>query len=458
MSVSWKGKCVAVVGLARSGVAACLFLRRRGARVTGVDLKPEAGLGPVLATLRDAGVDLSLGNYPDLSAFDAIVISPGVDPAQPSIARAKDKGVLLLPELELGALEARGRIACITGTKGKSTTTASLAAMLRAASMDARAVGNIGEPITAHIDASDEGTVFVTEASSFQLETTRDFRPGLAVFLNLFPDHLDRHPSFEAYAAAKGRIFANQTPEDLAVVNAEDARVLALASHTKARVIPFRPETPHEGPGTQSGFEAGRAVLRESSSAKAAIVFFSDGDIQVPGGAVRTNLLAAATAAHLMSASTEAIRDAVRAFRGVPHTFEKVGEIRGVAFFNDSKATTLDSVRVALLSFDTPVIAIMGGRLKAGSFDSLKDAVARGVRAVYAIGESSALVRDAFASICPVHEATTLEDAVTRAYHEAKPGDTILLSPGCSSFDMFRDYAHRGQTFKDTFRMLEGAA
>lgn len=454
----WNAARVAVIGLARSGVAACLFLRKRGARVAGTDLRPATELGGAIAELQAAGVETSLGAYPDLAGFDAIVLSPGVDPAQGPVARAVASGVLILPELELGALEARGRIVCITGTKGKSTTTMGLHAMLREAGLDARAVGNIGDPITAHVDGSDEGTIFVAEASSFQLETTRDFHPHCAVFLNLFADHLDRHPTFEAYAEAKARIFVNQTEKDAAIVNGEDRGVLELARKTRARVIPFRPRTapPASASGEGAYFESGEARFRNS----AVTTLFKDADVQIPGSAVRANLLAAATAAHHLGVPGGAIREAVRRFRGVPHTFERLGEVRGVAFFNDSKATTIESVEAALRSFDTPVIVIMGGRLKAGSFRSLQDAVAGRARAIYAIGESRKLIREALGDQCPVHEAESLEAAVFEAHREAAPGDTILLSPGCSSFDMFRDYAERGNVFRQAFHdlRLQGAA
>ena len=455
---NWRNARVAVIGLARSGVAACLFLQKRGARVVGTDRRGAEELGAVPAELAAAGVALSLGAYPNLLEFDAIILSPGVDPAQDMIRGAATRGVLILPELELGAAEIQGRIVCITGTKGKSTTTVSLQAMLKQAGLDARAVGNIGEPITARVEGSDEQTVFVTEASSFQLETTRQFRPDCAVFLNLFADHLDRHPTFEAYAAAKARIFANQTAEDTAIVNGEDAKVLELAVSTPARILPFRPRTPPapDSVGPVSYFEDGEARFREGGVTN----LFSMADVQIPGSAVRANLLAAATAAHHLGVGSGPIRGAVRTFRGVPHTFERLGEVQGVAFFNDSKATTLESVEAALRSFDTPVIAIMGGRLKAGSFSSLREAASGRVRAIHAIGESRGLIRDALGEVCPVREASSLEAAVSAAFGEAKAGDTILLSPGCSSFDMFRDYAERGNVFRQAFRdlSLQGAA
>ena len=455
---NWSAARVAVIGLARSGVAACLFLRKRGARVVGADLRTADELGSAVVDLVAAGVETSLGGYPNLAEFDAIILSPGVDPRQEKLAEARAWGVLILPELELGASEAKGRIVCITGTKGKSTTTVSLHAMLREAGLDARAVGNIGDPITAHVEGSDERTVFVTEASSFQLETTRDFRPDCAVFLNLFPDHLDRHPSFESYTEAKARIFVNQTENDTAIVNGEDQRVLEAALTTRARVIPFRPKTeaPASTPGRVAYFEDRDARFRD----RTVTTLFRGTDVQIPGSAVRANLLAAATAAHHLSVPSEFIQKAVRRFRGVPHTFERLGEVKGVAFFNDSKATTLESVEVALRSFDTPVIVIMGGRLKAGSFRCLRDAVAGRARSIYAIGESRGLIREALADLCPVHEADRLQSAVFAAHGEAKAGDTILLSPGCSSFDMFRDYAERGNIFRQAFHdlALQGAA
>jgi UDP-N-acetylmuramoylalanine--D-glutamate ligase len=455
---NWNQARVAVIGLARSGAAACLFLRKRGARVVGTDLRSAAELGETPARLAGAGVELSLGGYPNLLEFDALILSPGVDPAQEQIAKAGASGALILPELELGAAEVRGRIVSITGTKGKSTTTVSLHAMLQQAGLDARAVGNIGAPITAHVDGSDERTIFVAESSSFQLETTREFRPDCAIFLNLFADHLDRHPSFEAYAAAKARIFANQTEADAAIVNGEDAGVMALARKTLAEVIPFRPRTVPAGAveGRVAYFEKGEARFRQT----AVTTLFAEADVQIPGSAVRANLLAAAAAARLFGVESPAIREAVRVFRGVPHTFERLGEVAGVAFFNDSKATTLESVEAALRSFDSPVIVIMGGRLKAGSFRALRAAVTGRVRSIHAIGESRALIRQALGEQCPVHEEDTLPAAVNAAFREAKPGDTILLSPGCSSFDMFRDYAERGDVFRRAFHDLSrpGAA
>ena len=456
--MNWNGLRVAVIGLARSGVAACLFLHRRGARVVGVDRRPAPDLGNAPNELQGAGIEMSLGAHPDLHAFDAIVLSPGVDPALPDIAQARAKGVLILPELEVGALEVTGRIVCITGTKGKSTTTTALAAMLKAGGLDARAVGNIGAPITAHVDGSDERTIFVTEASSFQLETTRALRPHCAIFLNLFADHLDRHPSFEAYAEAKARIFANQTSSDTAIVNGEDAAVLGLAARTKATVIPFRPRTPAppEAIRPLSAFEDNQAVFRNGE----ATFLFRGEDVQIPGSAVRANLLAAATAAHQLGIAGEAIRGTVRGFKGVPHTFEKLGVVNGVAFFNDSKATTIESVDAALRSFASPVIVILGGRLKAGSFAALEEAVATHARAVYAIGESRALIHMALDGVGPVRDASNMDEAVARAFAEAKPGDTVLLSPGCSSFDMFKDYAERGEAFRRAFERLslQGAA
>jgi UDP-N-acetylmuramoylalanine--D-glutamate ligase len=456
--MNWNGMRVAVVGLARSGVAACLFLRKRGARVVGVDRRTAGELGSAPHDLQAAGIELALGAYPDFHALDAIVLSPGVDPAQEAVANARARGVLILPELEVGAQEVAGRIVCITGTKGKSTTTTALAAMLRNAGVDARAVGNIGAPITAHVDGSDAKTIFVTEASSFQLETTQKFRPDCAIFLNLFADHLDRHPTFESYAEAKARIFVNQTADDTAIVNGEDEAVLGLSARTKATVIPFRPKTPpdSEAKGPLACFEGEAAVYRDRETTS----LFQFADVQIPGSAVRANLLAAATAAHHLGVPGDAIRSTVRSFRGIPHTFEKLGRVKDVTFFNDSKATTLESVDAALRSFETPVILILGGRLKAGSFTSLREAVAKHARSIHAIGESRALIHQALDSVQPVHDAMTMDEAVANAFAEAKPGDTILLSPGCSSFDMFKDYADRGDAFRGAFHRLslQGAA
>lgn len=450
-----------VVGLARSGVAACRFLVERGARVVGADRRPLEALGGDVASLGPLGVELALGGPdPDLRGFDIVVLSPGVDPRQEFVARARSAGVPIVGELELGAAHARGRVVAVTGTKGKSTTCAALAAMLRAAGRDARAVGNIGEPITAHAGSTTDETILVVEASSFQLEIAEGFDPRTVVFLNLFPDHLDRHASFEEYAVAKARIFRNQKASDVALVNAESDESARAARTTRARILPFRPRTPPaDAERPVAAFAGAAAVLRGDDAAADAILFRANA-VKIPGAHARGNLLAAAAAARIEGAGPEAIEAAVAAFQGLPNAFERLGDARGVVFINDSKATTVDSVIEALASCDAPVIAILGGRLKAGSFEAIREngaAVAR-LKAVCAIGESRDLVRRALQKVCPVELCASMDEAVDRAVALAKPGDIVLLSPGCASFDMFASYAARGDAFRRAFDRVRKVA
>jgi UDP-N-acetylmuramoylalanine--D-glutamate ligase len=359
-----------------------------------------------------------------------------------------------MAELELGFRHMRGTVAAVTGTKGKSTTTAALGAMLGQAGRDVRVGGNIGQAVTGLLEGATEETVFVLEVSSFQLEGTDTFHPKVAVFLNLSTDHLDRHASFEDYAAAKARIFANQTSDDWAVINADDPGVVALASQTRAsqaraRLMPFAPSP--LGESDSAFFNAGHACLRLNGQVEQ---LFPLDSVRLPGSHLLLDMLAAATAARLLGAPAEAIARAAVRFEGVEHVLERVAEIAGVAFFNDSKATNVDAARKSLLAFDRPVVAILGGRYKGGDFADLREPLARHGKAVMAIGEAQARVAEALAPVVPVVPCDTLREAVERAFAAAAPGDVVLLAPACSSFDMFQDYADRGRAFKREVRAL----
>jgi UDP-N-acetylmuramoylalanine--D-glutamate ligase len=367
---------------------------------------------------------------------DLVVVSPGVPWDLPELEAARAAGVLVIAELELGFRHMPGRVA------------ATLGAILREAGRDVRVGGNIGDAATGLLDGTGEATVFVLEVSSFQLEGTRQFRPDVAVFLNLSPDHLDRHASFEDYAGAKARIFANQTGQDWAVVNADDPGVLALARRARARILPFHPLTPSiEG----AFFEGALARLRHADRAE---TLFSRERLQVPGAHLAGDLLAAAAAARLLGAPVAAVERAVETFAGAEHVLERVAEVGGVAFFNDSKATNVEAALKSVEAMDRPVLLIAGGRYKGGDFRDLREAMAGRGKAVFAIGESRERVREALSGAVPVTACASLEEAVARAYAAAAPGDAVLLAPGCSSFDMFRDYAERGRAFKAEVRRL----
>jgi UDP-N-acetylmuramoylalanine--D-glutamate ligase len=446
------GKNVVVVGLARSGVKAAELLARRGALVLATDRKPEGELPAEVVRLREQGIRLEAGGHRrgSFTAADLVVVSPGVPWELPELEAARAAGVPVLAELELAYRCLQGTVAAITGTKGKSTTTAALGAMLQEAGREVRVGGNIGEAASGLVEGSTPDTVFVLEVSSFQLEGTQAFRPHLALFLNLSADHLDRHPSFEAYAAAKARIFANQGADDWAVVNADDPGVLALARAGRARQVAFSavaPAAPRDG----AFFAGEEARLVRGGEAE---TLFRRGDVRLPGAHLAQDLLAAASAARLLGAPAEAIARAVRGFAGAEHVLERVAEVRGVAFYNDSKATNVAAARKSLEAFATPLLAIVGGRYKGGDFAELAPALAARGKAVLAIGEARPLLEQALGAVVPVVPCAGLEEAVAQAFARAAAGDTVVLAPACSSFDMFEDYAHRGRAFKAEVRAL----
>ena len=453
-----EGKSAVVVGMARSGVAAAEFLLGRRARVVAVDRKPAAELPAEVTRLRERGARLALGAQ-DAAAFagaDLVVVSPGVPWDLPELVSARAAGVEVIAELELGFRCLSGTVAAITGTKGKSTTTAALGAMLKEAGQDVRVGGNIGEAVTGLVEGSTAKTVFVLEVSSFQLEGTEAFHPRVAVFLNLSPDHLDRHPSFEDYARAKARIFRNQTEQDWAVVNADDPGVLALAREGRARRLPFHPATsappPPEPEGPAAFFAGGEARLRRDGAVES---LFSLATVRLPGAHLAGDLLAAAAAARLLGAGPAAVASAVARFTGVEHVLERVAEFGGVAFFNDSKATNVEAARKSIEAFPGPLLVVMGGRYKGGDFQELAPALTARGRAVLAIGEAQGRIEEALGSVLPVTACANLAEAVEKAWAQAQPGDTVLLAPACSSFDMFADYAARGRAFKEEVRRLE---
>jgi UDP-N-acetylmuramoylalanine--D-glutamate ligase len=445
------GKRIVVVGLARSGVAAADYLARQGARVVATDGKAEADLPQEVLKLLQRGVELELGGHrrETFTSADMAVVSPGVPWDMAELQQARAAGVDVMAELELGFRLLKGTVAAITGTKGKSTTTAALGAMLKEKGGDVRVGGNIGLPVCALLDGATDQTQWVLEVSSFQLEGTRRFHPHLAVYLNLAADHLDRHASFEEYAAAKARIFTNQTPDDWAVVNADDPHVLAAARSGRARLVPFHVTSAAAPEG--AFLEGQQARLRRAGREE---TLFERSDVRVPGEHLALDLMVAGTAARILGATTEQVRAAVRSFRGVAHVLEHVADVGGVAFYNDSKATNVEAARRSIEAFPSRVVVILGGRYKGGDFAELAGPLAARGSAVVAMGEAAPRVEEALAAHVAVARAATLAEAVTRAFASARAGDTVLLAPACSSFDMFKDYAERGDAFKAEVQRL----
>jgi UDP-N-acetylmuramoylalanine--D-glutamate ligase len=443
---SVSGQRVVVVGAARSGVAAAHLLVTRGASVVLTDTRET--IEPA-DELRRAGVVLELGGHrrETLAGADLIVLSPGVSPRQPDVAAARAAGVPIIGEVELASRWLAGRIVAVTGTKGKSTTTTLIGLMLEAGGLKASIGGNIGVPLSAQVEASTPEIIHVVEASSFQLETTEQFRPWIAVLLNLSADHLDRHDSIEAYAAAKGRIFANQQPDDVAIVNVDDAPSLALAV-TRARLVPLSPSA-----AIADGIVVtGDAIAHRRGGVDTTLVPVSA--VRLLGRHLLTDVAAAAAVAEIAGVAPEAMQRAVEGFTGLEHALEPVASIQGVGFVNDSKATNIEAAARAIESIDQGLVVILGGRFKGGDFGVLRAPLVARRASVVAIGEAAPLVTAALASSVPVRDAASIDDAVRLGFAMSPPGGTVLLAPACASFDMFADYAERGRRFKDAVNRL----
>jgi UDP-N-acetylmuramoylalanine--D-glutamate ligase len=435
------GQRVVVVGGGRSGIPAARLLARRGARVTLAEERDDLAEAPALVS---EGIAVELGRHrrETMMRADLIVVSPGVPLQQPDLRAAIEAGVPVMGELELASRWIQGRVIAITGTKGKSTTTTLVGRMCQEAHFETMVSGNIGTALSGHVDQSTPDTVHVLEVSSFQLETTSRFRPWIAVLLNLSADHLDRHRDFGEYRDAKGRIFANQGPTDWAVVNADDPLALELGTGIRARRALFSSTDRQD---VAVGISGGQIVARAGSLVTPLVPLDS---IRLIGPHLRADVIAASTAAWLAGVTPEAMKAAVESFGGLEHALEPAGEAGGVRFVNDSKATNVEAARQAVLSFETGLVPILGGRFKGGSLDPLAEALAARASAVVLIGESRPVFRAALDGILPLAEAGSMSDAVRTAYALAPPGGTVLLAPACASFDMFRDYAERGRVFK----------
>jgi UDP-N-acetylmuramoylalanine--D-glutamate ligase len=445
------GKRVVVVGAARSGIAAAELLGARGARVTLTESR-ESFEGA--DRLRAAGVTLELGGHREqtFAGADLVVVSPGVPVEQPVFEGARARGAEIIGELELAWRWIKGPVIAITGTKGKSTTTTLIGRILQADGRKVLVGGNIGVPLSAQVGASTPETMHVVETSSFQLETTTTFRPWIAVWLNFAADHLDRHPSVEAYAAAKARIFAQQGPEDWAVINADDGEVVRRAVSARSRTVTYS----LAGTLAEGFVPSGSWIVRRTTAGEQRLIPLEA--VELTGRHMLNNVLAAAAATHVAGVQPSAMVRALKGFHGLEHVMEPVGAVGGVRFVNDSKATNIEAALRSIESFDGGVVAILGGRFKGGDFRDLRRVLSERGRAVVAIGEAAPRVREALSDVVNVVDATSLAEAVAKGYEAAKPDGVVLLAPACSSFDWFRDYAERGNVFKEEVARLRGRA
>jgi len=449
-----KGKKVLVVGLGKSGLAAALFLRRRGAQVTVSDVRSAEALAKDIPALLEEGIMVEAGGH-GLLTFrrqDLIVVSPGVPLDTPELAQVKAFGLPVIGELELAARFLKGRTLAITGSNGKTTTTALVGEILEEAGLPTLVGGNIGVPVVALIDESTDDTWSVLEVSSFQLESTQQFHPSIAVILNITPDHLDRHGSFENYARAKERIFAAQDQNDCVVLNADNARAAAAAARSAAEVHWFSLEHPvSRGAWVEDGF----IVYRPTETAATEKVIALSG-IPLKGEHNVENVLAAVCASRRAGAPVEAIRRAIEKFRAVEHRLEYVGTLNGVEFYNDSKATNVDATAKAVAAFSTGIHLILGGKDKNSDYTQLAPLLRAHVRAIYTIGSAAAKIESHLRGVVPIYSCETLDKAVSAAAAAARPGEVVLLAPACSSFDQFENYEHRGRVFKELVNEWRG--
>ncbi len=448
-----RGKRVLVAGLARTGVATALFCVSRGAVVTATDARTENEITDAIAPLRTAGVRLELGGHRENSFLeqDLIVPSPGVPADAPLLQTACAKGVTIWSEVELAARFLRGRLIGITGSNGKTTTTSLIDHILKNAGFSTILAGNIGTPLIARVEQTSNDSITVVELSSFQLELIETFRPNISVFLNLTPDHLDRHHTLEAYGRAKARIFENQTEADSAVLNADDPATTPLAP-AKPHVFWFS----RKQRVAQGAFLRGSEILFRHEGQEETVLHLKA--IPLAGAHNLENVLAAVAATRLAGAEPAAIANGVRSFAGVEHRLEFVAEIGGVRYYNDSKATNVDATLKALDAFPGRILILLGGKDKGSDYTVLQKPLRDKAILALLIGAAAEKIESQITGSVAIERAGTIERAVEIASHAARPGDVVLLAPACASFDQFQNYEHRGGVFKDLVHQLERQA
>ena len=441
-----EGKKVMVLGLARTGIAAARFLAERGADVTVSDRRTEADLAREIAGLGDAPIDLRLGGEDSawLENIDILIPSPGVPQENPLLQAAARRGIEILSEIELGYRFMRTPLIAITGTNGKSTTTSLIGAMLKAAGANAFVGGNIGAALIGF--AGKDWDWGVVEVSSFQLEWVKDFRPRIAILLNLSEDHLDRYASFADYGAAKERIFAAQEPNDVAILNRDDPLVWRMRERIRSRIVSFGWSSVEQGV-----YAANDEIVWRGTGAEER---FPLARVKIQGVHNVENLMAAIAAAKAAGVAQAAVQNAIENFAGLEHRLEFVREKNGVRYYNDSKGTNVGAVIKSLASFSAPIILLAGGVDKGGDYAPLADELRRTVKKLILFGAAKEKIRATLGHLTETAVVESLDAAVREAAASARQGDVVLLSPACSSFDMFRDYTERGKKFRSLVQEL----
>ena len=445
-----KNKRVLVVGLGRSGAASAIFLQERGAKVIVSDSKSEAQLHKEVPALLDRGISIETGRHGERTFRDQdlIVVSPGVPSDQPQLQQARSMGIPVIGEVELAFRFLQGRVLAITGSNGKTTTTTLVGEILARSGKKTLVGGNIGTPVISLVGQTTPESLVVLEVSSFQLETIEQFRPWIAAILNITPDHLDRHHTFQAYVDAKARIFETQRPEDFAVLNADDPACNAVKSKVKGPLLWFsRKQRVESG----AFMKDDQIIFRQNGQEQAVL---SRSDIQLKGDHNLENVLAAVAMTMVAGCTPQQVRLAVSEFRAVEHRLELVATIHGVTFYNDSKATNVDATMKALESFPGNIHLILGGKDKDSDYSVLMPLLRERVKRTYLIGAASDKIAAQVQNASELVRSGTLERAVRQAFDVAQPGDVVLLAPACASFDQFENYEHRGRVFKELVHSL----
>jgi len=438
-----RNKKVLVVGLGKSGSSAAKFLIRRGAKVTVTDILEEDKLKEAAQGLRKQGAHLELGEHRMESFVDCelIILSPGVPKEITPLKKAQQKGIPIISEVELAYRFCKGKIIAVTGSNGKTTTVSLLGKMMQKAGYKVCVAGNIGKPFIELLNKP-RTDYYVVELSSFQLETIEKFKPDISLLLNITPDHMDRYPSFSAYAEAKRRIFLNQTRDDMAILNADDPACQTIIRELKIRNFLFSRQ---KKLGIGIYLKEQNIVSRIEGQER---IIIPIKDIKIKGVHNIENIMAAAAVGIVCEIEREKMRYVFSRFSGLEHRMEKVTTIEGVTFYNDSKATNIDAVSKALQSFDNPIILLMGGRDKGGDFTSLAPLIKEKVKLLLLIGEASGKIASSLSGIAPIMFCRTFYEAIEIGFSKANPEDVFLLSPGCTSFDMFNNFEERGEHFK----------
>ena len=449
-ALNLKNKKVMVAGLARTGLAVARFLKNKGAQVTATDLKKKGELGSYAEEALAMGISLKLGAHKieGFTGSDLVVVSPGVPHSLPALEAARKAGIPVIGEIELAFRYIKEPIVAITGTNGKTTTTSLVGKMLEASGLNVFVGGNIGAPLIDYVNAGTRADTIVAEISSFQLDTIETFRPEVGVLLNITDDHLDRYHDFSEYVRSKGRLFENQASTEVAVLNAMDPSTSELESRIDSQRLYFNINN--------SGLHG--VVTRDkemicSLPGKLPVVL-SLANFRLKGVHNLENAAAASLAALVAGGDQAGLQVALDTFEGLHHRMEYVTNVNGIQYYNDSKATNVDAVKRSLESFESPVILIMGGRDKGGSYARLSGLVKERVKRLIAIGEAREKILTRLGGLTRSEEAKSLAEAVRLAHAGATPGDIVLLSPGCSSFDMFTDYAERGEAFCEAIKGL----